>query len=523
MSSIKDVSTINGLPYFPTFSVPSNLVVSTMTVSSLTTTTSLNVSSVVQSPLYIGNNKGLQWSQTGSAGGQNWSAVSGGVISGVYYACVNGGFIYYSSNGGVSWTQQATVKAWTGIATGAVSGYAVACVAGGGIYYTTNSGTTWTLSASAPTANWSAICSDVRTSSNYVFACVNGGGVYQSTNGGSTWALISGSVTANWTAMTAFNYNMYVVNTNLTNGCYRYFGSSLQAVTTSPSGNFNSVLVTSEADTSFNVFLGRTDGFIYASDQQLSVAGTFTFSLTSVKGFVSGTYQGFTVIAVQPGSPIYASYDYGKNWFPSNSPSLNWSCVTNAIAPSPTGVANSINPLMAGTNTGYIWADVPYTNLPNTEIIGHNLTLRSDTGQINLLGANVNISTNNTTTIYSPQGITFSAGLTATNSIVFNTLVNFSPSAQLLAGKVFSLTAPSGTSVRQPLIQYGTAAAGATSPYTVTLPQAYTNTSYVVQLTHNDTTANTIVAASVLTTTTFSIAWTGAVGSQSVYWTTFGT
>jgi len=76
---------------------------------------------------------------------------------------------------------------------------------------------------------------------------------------------------------------------------------------------------------------------------------------------------------------------------------------------------------------------------------------------------------------------------------------------------------------RQPFIQYGTASAGTTSPYTVVMPVTYTDTTYVIQATHKDTAANTLFSANPLSPSTFSIAWTGAVGFQSVYWTTFGT
>ena len=79
------------------------------------------------------------------------------------------------------------------------------------------------------------------------------------------------------------------------------------------------------------------------------------------------------------------------------------------------------------------------------------------------------------------------------------------------------------SNVIQPFIQFGKATTGATSPYTVTLPYAYTSVStYVPQVTNNNVTASNVLAASILTSNTFSVAWTAA-GAQTIFWTTYGT
>ena len=375
-----------------------NLTVSTITVSSLTTTTSLTATSTIQGQQYIGLNKGINWSQTGSIGGQNWSGIAGGIVSGIYYACVNGGFIYYSSNGGVSWTQQATSQAWTGIATALSGSQAVAIVAGGGIYYTTNSGTTWTLSGSAPTANWSAVSSYIN-SSFYFYACINGGGVYVSSDSGVTWALMTGSVTANWSAI---SYNsdglIYVVNTNLTNALYWGNGAtpSLTASTNLPTGNWNSVTIlsTNLLYTAYYALVGRNDGFIFVAGPY-STPNPTAFSATSVRGYVAGLYSGFTVVACLPNNPIQVSYTFGLSWNLTNSPSLPWSCVANMQLPFPTSYSATINnPTIVGTNTGYLWSDIGFNNLPRTRIIGHNTIIQSDDGQVSISGTNTNFNAN---------------------------------------------------------------------------------------------------------------------------------
>ena len=523
LSSIVNVSSINGTVYPPPSGVPSNLVVSTMTVSSLTTTTSLTATSTIQGLSYLGNTKSMQWSQSATPGGQNWSAVSGGINSGIYYSCVNGGFIYYSSNGGVSWTKQATLQAWTGIATGKTAGTAIACVAGGGIYYTTNSGTTWTLSASAPTANWSAVCGDPYFTGSLFNACVNGGGVYKSTDSGATWALVPGSINANWTAMCSASQVVFITNTNLVRGVYFQNGSggTLTASPLSPSGNFNSILATT-VNSVYTLFVGRNDGFTYYTNGVTDPTSNFTWFLTTVKGYVGGSGQGYTVVACLPNNPIQVSYDFCRNWYVTNSPSLPWSCVTAPNLPilAFLGNQNYNNPCIVGTNTGYLWSDVGFNNLPITTITGHELTLQSDTGEINLNSANLKLDAAFRFDLTAQGAITFTC---ANGFINMNGFTRFLNTQTCYLPKNTQMASPSGSDVRQPFIQYGLATTGTTSPYTVTLPQAYTNTSYVVQISHRDTSPLLVYSTSNLTTNTFNIYWSGGGAvSQTFNWTTFG-
>ena len=82
----------------------------------------------------------------------------------------------------------------------------------------------------------------------------------------------------------------------------------------------------------------------------------------------------------------------------------------------------------------------------------------------------------------------------------------------------------SSSVISQPVIQYGTdgTGSGVSGAVTVTLPTAYSNTNYVVQVTMRDPPTAQLYATPI-TTTTFKIGWTSAgTGTQNIMWTTFG-
>ena len=81
----------------------------------------------------------------------------------------------------------------------------------------------------------------------------------------------------------------------------------------------------------------------------------------------------------------------------------------------------------------------------------------------------------------------------------------------------------SGTQVQQPKIQYSTVSTtGASGSTPITLPQAYSNSNYVVQATMQGATASEISALPT-SSNAFTIYWQNAgVGNHTIAWTTFG-
>ena len=509
-----NVSSINGAP-----ATQSVLTVSTMIVSSTT-----------QSDGYISPKaKGMIWSQSGSLS-KNWTAISTNIASGICYAVATGDYIYYTSNGGATWTQQGTVQAWSSITINTFNtAKAVACVANGGIYYTTNSGTTWTLS-SAITANWSGVSSSFNPDYN---ATINGGGIYYSTDDGATWT-ISNAPVKNWTATCSSEYLCYAICSGSTSPLYVGTSSSWNNVggTLIPSGNWNSITAYVKNTSVIGyVLIGRNDDFNYLYNTLAN-----TSSVLPVKGYVGASWTGSIFYSALPLSPINISYNYGLTWIKSASPSLNWSCVcplnnptcyaTNSL---PSGTNN--NPFFVGVTSGFIYGDTPDSSNPNTLFVLHNTTIGSDTGTINTNLQSYNISAKGVgnlaaSDLYIKSGGNGSIYIYMGNIIKVFGSTDFTGTAgtTLITPKIINMLSPAaGTQVRQPFIQYGKVTTTAGTPYTVTMPYAYSDTTYVVQITYVSTTTTTSYAVSNLTSTTFSISWTGGTTAVNFNWTSFGT
>ena len=521
LSSITNLSSINGVKYpFVTLGV-SNFTASTITASnvtasnasllSITNVSSINgskyplnafgpitVSSVTSAlsnvtPQTIGTNSGYTWSRVGSVSA-NYTCItnSSGNTAG-YLAGTANGYIYYY-NGGTE-VQQATIQNWSGIANFNPNSQSlftcVACVNGGGIYVTANLGTTWTLT-SAPTANWTCITGVAGTGlTTTAYAGSTDQGIYYTTDTGTTWTQVPGSTGLNWSAIrsglgTSNTYVFAVVNGGK---AYSITTTGITIYSNCPTGAWVGItpfIVNSSFGDSVGFYVARIDGnFNYLTGDLIN------FASMGQKGYVATNYNASLVIVALPNNPIIYSIN-GQSYITSSSGSLPWSCMntdwstnvnpygTNvSIATSPGYVYNMLN---QGTNN--FWGDFKI-QAPNVIYLN--------------AGNSQNTTTLGKGTIYMGAGT-----LNAPRAVTYINPVNY------------------GTT-RQPFIQYGTASAGTTSPYTVVMPVTYTDTTYVIQATHKDTAANTLFSANPLSPSTFSIAWTGAVGFQSVYWTTFGT
>jgi photosystem II stability/assembly factor-like uncharacterized protein len=74
-------------------------------------------------------------------------------------AVVDGGYIYRSTNYGVTWTQATsdTTRSWSSVAMSSDGKYQTAVANGGYIYRSTNYGVTWNTSMSDTSRNWNSV------------------------------------------------------------------------------------------------------------------------------------------------------------------------------------------------------------------------------------------------------------------------------------------------------------------------------------------------------------------------------
>ena len=139
---------------------------------------------------------------------------------------------------------------------------------------------------------------------------------------------------------------------------------------------------------------------------------------------------------------------------------------------------------------------------------------------------NSDLSTFSTLTVFggsTPSTLsTFVTYINQMNSTINSELSTFStltyvPELHLSSIRTSSITV---SGLRQPFIQYGTISITSAGPYTITLPISYINTSYVVQVTFNGSTATN--TAYVINTTVGNFTVTTSATGVSLNWTAFG-
>jgi hypothetical protein len=125
------------------------------------------------------------------SGVQTWRGVAVSASGQYQTAGAYNGFLYISSNYGVTWTSTAASRSWYGVAVSASGQYQTAVVYSGTvgyIYISTNYGATWAQQTNTP-QQWQAVA--MSASGQYQTAVVYSGTVgyiYISTNYGATWA-----------------------------------------------------------------------------------------------------------------------------------------------------------------------------------------------------------------------------------------------------------------------------------------------------------------------------------------------
>jgi len=185
------------------------------------------------SSVYYSSNYGYTW--TASTTTINNSILSAS-ISDTGNAIVSTSFtgstsyIWCSTNYGQTWTQSSNTFTGNLISTSisANGTYGIVAVPGSSLYYSSNGGSSWSVSNSI-TANWSSV--SISANGTYALATVINGGIYYSINNGQTWA-VSYSTANPWNSVSLSASGGYALALSYTNGIYYINTSSGTSWTT---------------------------------------------------------------------------------------------------------------------------------------------------------------------------------------------------------------------------------------------------------------------------------------------------
>ena len=212
----------------------------------------------------------------------------------------------------------------------------------GGVYYSTNGGTTFTKTAVTPnTSIWSVLL----TGTSFL-AGSDAGGIHLSTNNGASWTnpLPGKSVRAFASDGAG---NLYAAG--YPNGVWRSTNNGASwAVVGTPSGNLLSIVVVGS-----NIFVGANSAGIYRSSDG---GTTWTQPLTASTNVWSFTTIGSTIFANST-TGLYSSTDDGLTWTLVSNPGSSWQACpivavgTTLLVGTSTGVKRS-------TDLGATWTDV---------------------------------------------------------------------------------------------------------------------------------------------------------------------
>ena len=459
---------------------------------------------------------------TGQASGVTWSRVAStptGVFFGLQANRTTAGYIYTGASAVTTglWTQRTAAgrRLWSGITSRSLSS-GWACVYGGQIYRSTNNGVTWTVTAGSASLNWSGICSSENDVLKCV-ACVNGGGIYYTSNGGTTWTITNAPSSVAWGGIAMANDLTYVVAFTDTQVyyCTDGTGTTWSLVPGQP---------TLSGSTWSDVALNSFSSNFFWITTTAGVAYRFRFDFTYWDDLlVPGTCVAITP-GLQQNGVVVGDSNTGQLSVSVGSAGMAGSFfTTKTIAGAVwTGVAiAALRPTAAAPSSNYTNICGVLTNGNTYSAVSGSMSIYS-ARQATLSAADILALNGNVTSITSAVGITISNSISSpiTISNLYGQPINLQTNTLQ-----YSSPLSSNIYVKQPFTQYGVVTTGITSPYSVTLPQAYTSaTSYVVQVTHIDTNAALTMCVSRTSATVFSIAWTGGPPgvAQTIGWTAFG-
>jgi len=265
-------------------------------------------------------------------------------------ACAQPGYIYKSSDYGVSWIPSYSVnKAWKSITSNGTGEYLAACVNSENslnsdhIFWSSDYGESWEQSQSygesweqsqSPGILWTSITSN--ETGDRLAACAQDGYIYISSNYGVNWD-VSYSENKAWKSITSNGTGEYLavcdVSTDVVD--YIYTSSNSGASWTPRTTPVRFALITSDetgqrlaASNGYNVYTSSNYGADW--NQRTFLINNSSFNLQSITSNETGQY--LSVCGgdqISQNSSIFTSSDYGISWNQTTFPRRYWSAIAS--------------------------------------------------------------------------------------------------------------------------------------------------------------------------------------------------
>ncbi len=262
--------------------------------------------------IYTSSNYGITWTERTAAGAREWNSISLSSTGEYQTAVATGGKIYTSSNYGVTWTERSVVKTWLSVSISNTGQYQTAAGSSDNIWTSSDYGVTWTGVTTLGNKNWRSVS-------------VSGTGEYQTAVAGSSYIYTSSDYGVTWTERT-------------TTGTTQAW----EAVSISDSGRYQSAVIQ---------YGGIYTSSDYGASWTQRNAGSRNWYSISLSN--TGQYQ----TAVHYQGSIWVSSDYGITWSP-RATNMNW----NSVSLSETGEFQSAvitgGQIYFSTNYGFTWSNI---------------------------------------------------------------------------------------------------------------------------------------------------------------------
>jgi len=276
----------------------------------------MKVVAVVQGGyIYTSTDSGLTWVQRASAGWHYWHSVASSA-DGKKLVAVAGGwngsdYIYTSTDFGVTWTTNTSAgfRGWIFV-TSDVSGTKLVAEAYNGYLYTsTDSGATWIERTSFGAHSWSKIVSSA--DGTKLATESNGGYIYTSTDSGVSWATSTGAGIRTWRSISSSADGMKLAAAVTGSGyIYTSIDGGINWATSTNSGLRSWDAVTSSVDGTKLAAVVWPSGYIYTSEDGGATWVENTLGIIHQWNFITASADR-TKIYADDGANIYT-----KNVFP---------------------------------------------------------------------------------------------------------------------------------------------------------------------------------------------------------------